>query len=867
MIIKNARQNRSILYDYISAIELDLRDYVSINNLSIEQFKQKIFERISKGNRGLDVNEIYNNEKYNYLDFSDYLHLIAAYFKQTGYTNSLNKDFLEKVNELLPIRNRVMHSRPLKENDFEMVLDFVKETKRFSSIIDFSNLKDIKSIINREDYFGSFESLPSPKNKLYIEPTIENNLPLADFDDTGFIGRDEKKKEIIRKLKSAHPIISVVGNGGIGKTSTVLSCVYDIIDEEDFGFEKVLWVTLKTKSLQNGEFKDLKDSIKSFDDCIQSNPILANESVTSIDHLLYYMSFYKTLLILDNLETIDSNEVRPLFEDIPSGSKILITSRIGIGEYETRLTLGPFSQQESTAYFKRLAKCYDVKALLKASSQDTIAFTKRLYNSPLCIKWFVINVAKGNDPNILVNDQEELVDYCLSNVYDKLTDNSKHLLMLVFARRKQCSIGELIYLNGNDYAVTIESINELIACNFLEQSSLGQYEIPEFANRYISGIINTKSSDYLDIQKRINKLNGTLENMRFDGGKGSINKPNKLNPSTNNEYIATIYMLLFLDSANKQNIEEMDKWFDLAQKSAPAFCDIYKVAGYAYGKIHNNEKANSCFKIAIQTASEEQLPYIFSFYSLFLTNNGENYEEAISYIEKALEKKPKDAYFLANYSRALKFSKRLNQASAVITDLLKRDDLDFALKRSLISEYVDIQARIYDLTYDVDEKDLIFSKAYSFIKSIEIDYYFVPLYKAINRLVNYALNVGKKSKMICLVKDCVNSFFPFLLFVTEDKNYAEFVDRVNNVTDLNIDLPSYEVYFPKREYGYIKNYYVDKGYGYVLIKGSNYYVFFHCTKVLFPNDKIIVGQAVSTIPMFTKCRWQATSIELENDDE
>ena len=867
MVTASIRMKRSVLYDYLSAIELDLRAFVSLNNLPTEQYKSKIRERILKVSSNSDFEETYKNDKYNYLDFGDYFQMICIYFKNQGYTNLLNKEFLEKLQPLTEIRNRVMHSRPLFENDFDVVMSFVKESRKFTSFFDFTNLKETRTQINKEDYFGVTKMFSDSIAKPFVEPSIENNLPLVDFDDTGFIGRDEKKKEILKKLKSAHPIISVVGNGGIGKTSTVLSCIYDNIDNPDFGFEKVLWVTLKTKSLQNGEFKDIKDSIKSFDECIQSNDILSKESVITIDHLLYYMGFYKTLLILDNLETIDSNEVRPLFEDIPTGSKILITSRIGIGEYETRLTLGPFSQQESVSYFKRLAKCYDVKALLKASPQESVYFTKKLYYSPLCIKWFVINVAKGNDPNILVNNQDELVEFCLSNVYDKLSANSKKLLMIVFAGRKQSYIGELIYLNDNDYVITIESINELVACNFLEQSSLGQYNIPEFANRYLSSIIDINSNDYVNVQKRINKLNGTLEKMRFNGGSNAINKPNKLNPSSKNEFVATIYMLLFLESANKQNVDEMEKWFDLAQKSAPAFCDIYKVAGYSFAKIHNNERADYCFKTAIQTASAEQLPFIYSFYSLFLTNNTENYEEALTYIQLALVKMPDDPYFRANYSRVLKFSKRFNEASEVINKLLSSDDLDYLLKRSLHSEYVDIQARIYDFTYDIDEKDRIFTKTLKFIKDIPIDYYFVPLYKAMNRFVNYILYVGKKSKVINLAKEFVNDYFPFLLFVTDPKNCAEFVDRINEVFDIGIDLDTYEVYLPKREFGYIKKYYDDKKYGYLLVKGGNNYIFFHCTKVLFPLDDISIGQMVTTIPAYIKGRWQATSIEMEDEDE
>ena len=58
------------------------------------------------------------------------------------------------------------------------------------------------------------------------------------------------------------------------------------------------------------------------------------------------MKEFKTLLVLDNLESINSESIREFLFDIPQGSKILTTSRIGIGEFEARHVLEGFNKKE-----------------------------------------------------------------------------------------------------------------------------------------------------------------------------------------------------------------------------------------------------------------------------------------------------------------------------------------------------------------------------------------------------------------------------------------------------------------------------------------------------------------------------------------
>ena len=123
--------SRLTLFAVISAIETDLREIISIhlglrtdleNALGLELSKQSL-ERYEK-DFGPSSNPPTLDQILTYIDFSD------SYKVINSNANSLSKGiakyiknvtpFLEK---LAPIRNRVMHSRPLLFDDFATVLD------------------------------------------------------------------------------------------------------------------------------------------------------------------------------------------------------------------------------------------------------------------------------------------------------------------------------------------------------------------------------------------------------------------------------------------------------------------------------------------------------------------------------------------------------------------------------------------------------------------------------------------------------------------------------------------------------------------------------------------------------------------------
>ncbi len=143
MEINNAKLKRNLLFCLITSIECDLRFHVSeINNSNLKITKEiieKANERYYTDNKlkSEDINKIVD-----YFDLGDCVQIINAN-KNTYNNEKLIKEITEKIEKIIPVRNRVMHSRPLNFDDDEMVLNFTDEIKKYNEVINMNQKKEI----------------------------------------------------------------------------------------------------------------------------------------------------------------------------------------------------------------------------------------------------------------------------------------------------------------------------------------------------------------------------------------------------------------------------------------------------------------------------------------------------------------------------------------------------------------------------------------------------------------------------------------------------------------------------------------------------------------------------------------------------
>jgi hypothetical protein len=121
------------MYALISALERDLRDFLALHvapliqpdELLNDQLRAKAVERFTKDNPGATFDP---DELLEYLDLGDEIQAISRYdSRYDDVTKTYIRKYYSGIEGLIPIRNRVMHSRPLEFDDLAQVTNLSTE--------------------------------------------------------------------------------------------------------------------------------------------------------------------------------------------------------------------------------------------------------------------------------------------------------------------------------------------------------------------------------------------------------------------------------------------------------------------------------------------------------------------------------------------------------------------------------------------------------------------------------------------------------------------------------------------------------------------------------------------------------------------
>ncbi|MDP4332872.1 NB-ARC domain-containing protein [Curtobacterium sp. A7_M15] len=439
----------------------------------------------------------------------------------------------------------------------------------------------------------------------------QNNLPIPEFDETGFFGRKKELARIKKALLGPYPVVSVLGDGGIGKTAIALRAAYDLIDDSRADYDAVVWVSAKSTVLTGAEIQTISGAIQSSLGLFESavNEIGGTSSPeNATTELLGYLENFKILLILDNLETVTDQRLRDFLLDLPLGSKVLITSRIGLG-IENPVKLGPLDEDDSLRLLRALASIRDVALLRSMGDGGLKNLVARMNGHPLFIRWLVTGVQAGKRPAELVSGNGILLDFCMSNVYDKLDADARQVLGAMQAVRGSRAQGEIAFLCNLGARRVQAALLQLMTTNFviMKRSVVedldGVYEVGDFALQYLAknhsidartrGLFSERSQQLLDLGHQ----------MRADGAR-------------NRYYWATIdvrgahdvpaarFLVEALRALERGNPDEALTACAEAQTLAPTYHEAWRVEGIAHEARHDILSAQQAFEVSFDLAPQ-----------------------------------------------------------------------------------------------------------------------------------------------------------------------------------------------------------------------------------------------------------------------
>ena len=303
-----------------------------------------------------------------------------------------------------------------------------------------------------------------PPNFYTFEDTMAvgyvNNLPTPDYDpDGGFVGRKDDLRRIEDLVFSdLYRVVTIAGAGGVGKTALSQRFCQGILSRKSMPFSAVVWVSAKEERLSLTGIEPIEPTFRTYEGFIDSiletygwvDSLAADIKKREEDVEIILRAGDKgILLVVDNLETIRDERIIEFIKAFPPPSKILITSRSGLGEVEKRYHLKELTTNDAIVLLRIVAKEKGANDLAKLPDAVLSNYVDRMFRYPLAIKWVVGQVALGKYPDVaignLTSSEGDVAKFCFEHIFnDLLSENGRMTLYALAAYDRPLDKGRVV---------------------------------------------------------------------------------------------------------------------------------------------------------------------------------------------------------------------------------------------------------------------------------------------------------------------------------------------------------------------------------------------------------------------------------------
>jgi LuxR family transcriptional regulator, glucitol operon activator len=682
---------RLTLYAIVSAVEEDLRLLIASHilpqidpeELMTPELAVKAQERATKEYlpHGASVEELIV-----FLDFVDHYELLNRHKQALPDTVSRYlKTRTSQLERLAQIRNRVAHSRPLQVDDLPTAVGIAEAFVRENE----ATWPNTHSTLQR------LRAEPSFVLKLQIrtygpsEAYARHNLPTPDFDETGFVGRARQAEDLKRLCLGPYPVISILGEGGIGKTALVLKVAHDILELPERPFDAVVWTSAKTAYLTPDQIVRIHDDILgSLGMLGEAAAALAGATVENpLEEIVEYLSEFRVLLILDNVETVLDERLRSFLERLPPGSKVLITSRIGLGAFEYPVKLEGLEDGEAVQLIRNLARVRGVERLVRTDNKTLSAFCRRMQNNPGYIKWFVSTVQVGRRPEEVLEKSGLFLDFCLSNVYNYLGESARRLLESLVSLPGPVSQGELAVVNEMRPDDLQRALSQLLTTNMVVPLSVPHgtsydthYQMSDLARQYVLKHHPVDGDRARALRRRHQKLvqSEAAFLARAETDPYSLSS---LTPSTRGQLAVSKLLFDALAAIRQKRFDEAESLVEEARLLAPGYFEVHRIDALLRAEQGDVFQARTQYEAAIEM--EPDFAPLRRWYGGFLLRYEADPVSARREFEAAVRLDPYAPQPQLELIRSMLFLRAFEEARSWLDKLLQRDDLHVGQRRIL----------------------------------------------------------------------------------------------------------------------------------------------------------------------------------------
>ncbi len=347
------------------------------------------------------------------------------------------------------------------------------------------SMRDLRGDIKQLPATLSLSTLPNLSVQTTEHPQPWHNLPQRPY--THFVGREAELHKLMQLMmpypRSRHFLVTLDGIGGVGKSALALELTYRYRDSYSTlspqeRFEAIVWISAKRTVLTAGGIQQRQQTFNTLTGLYREIAIVMelpsimqvdpDQRRASVEHAL---TSKRTLLIVDNLETVDDEEVLTFLHELPDPTKAIVTTRHRIDiAYAIRLTGMPHT--DALALIELEAQHKNVE-LPVDSAEDLY---RRTGGIPLAIVWSISLMSLGYGVESVLrrlgSGHSDIARFCFAESVAHIQGRDSYRLLLALAffdssvSRKM--LGEVAGL-GDDEIGRDDSLAELLQLSLINQ--------------------------------------------------------------------------------------------------------------------------------------------------------------------------------------------------------------------------------------------------------------------------------------------------------------------------------------------------------------------------------------------------------------
>ena len=265
----------------------------------------------------------------------------------------------------------------------------------------------------------------------------------------GYIPRnaleDRVKEELLKSDR--HPIVSLTGPGGVGKTTIAIAAIRELVTQQSQPYEIVLWISARDIDLLEYGPKPVSPRVVTENDIAEAAVDLleANTAEGKSNPRGYFQDCLTkgalespTLFVLDNFETMQnpSDAFKWIDTYVRPPNKVLITTRFRsfVGDYH--IEIGGMTDEEAHCLIDEHASRLGVAELLDLTYKERLV--RESDGHPYVIKILLGAVAKEGqavNPRRIVASSEDLLRSLFERTYNALSLAGQRVFLLLCSWR------------------------------------------------------------------------------------------------------------------------------------------------------------------------------------------------------------------------------------------------------------------------------------------------------------------------------------------------------------------------------------------------------------------------------------------------